>query len=119
MARKQVGASAEKDKIGIVQLNTEPATPVTKTKNVLVGNVLLASLVVDAKPKFVKVDEVDEEDDTDDSKESENLRAMMTLYSNTEFVHVYKDQPKNNLKNFKNFIGLDQPQFKQRMRDHG
>jgi hypothetical protein len=68
LARKQVGASAEKDKIGIVQLNTEPATPVTKTKNVLVGNVLLASLVVDAKPKFVKVDEVDEEDDTDDSK---------------------------------------------------
>lgn len=40
----------------------------TKTKNVLVGNVLLASLVVDTKPKFVKVDEVDEEDDTDDSK---------------------------------------------------
>jgi hypothetical protein len=57
--------------------------------------------------------------DTDASKESENLRAMMTLYSNTEFVHVYKDQPKNNLKNFKNFTGLDQPQFKQRMRDHG
>lgn len=57
--------------------------------------------------------------DTDNSKESENLRAMVTLYPDTEFVHVYKDQPKNNLKNFKNFIGLDQPQFKQRMRDHG
>ncbi len=57
--------------------------------------------------------------DTDDSKESENLRAMMTLYPNTEFVHVFKDQPKNNLKNLKNFTGLDQPQFKQRMRDHG
>jgi hypothetical protein len=41
------------------------------------------------------------------------------LYPNTEFVHVYKDQPKNDLKNFKNFTGLDQPQFKQRMRDHG
>ena len=57
--------------------------------------------------------------DTDASKESENLRAMMTLYPNTEFVHVYKDQPKNDLKNLKNFTGLDQPQFKQRMRDHG
>ena len=57
--------------------------------------------------------------DTDDSKELENLRAMMTLYPDTEFVHVYKDQPKNNLKNFKNFTGLDQPQFKQRMRYHG
>ena len=57
--------------------------------------------------------------DTDASKESENLRAMITLYPNTEFVHVYKDQPKNDLKNLKNFTGLDQPQFKQRMRDHG
>ena len=57
--------------------------------------------------------------DTDASKESENLRAMMTLYPDTEFVHVYKDQPKNDLKNLKNFTGLDQPQFKQRMRDHG
>ena len=57
--------------------------------------------------------------DTDASKESENLRAMMTLYPNTEVVHVYKDQPKNDLKNLKNFTGLDQPQFKQRMRDHG
>ncbi len=57
--------------------------------------------------------------DTDASKESENLRAMMTLYPGTEFVHVYKDQPKNDLKNLKNFTGLDQPQFKQRMRDHG
>ena len=57
--------------------------------------------------------------DTDASKESENLRAMMTLYPNTEFVHVYKDQPKNDFKNLKNFTGLDQPQFKQRMRDHG
>ena len=57
--------------------------------------------------------------DTDASKESENLRAMMILYPDTEFVHVYKDQPKNDLKNLKNFTGLDQPQFKQRMRDHG
>ena len=57
--------------------------------------------------------------DTDASKESENLRAIMTLYPNTEFVHVYKDQPKNDFKNLKNFTGLDQPQFKQRMRDHG
>ena len=57
--------------------------------------------------------------DTDASKESENLQAMMILYPDTEFVHVYKDQPKNNLKNLKNFTGLDQPQFKQRMRDHG
>ena len=57
--------------------------------------------------------------DTDASKESENLRAMMTLYPDTEFVHVYKDQPKNDFKNLKNFTGLDQPQFKQRMRDHG
>jgi hypothetical protein len=57
--------------------------------------------------------------DTDDSKESENLRAIMTLYSNIEFVHVYKDQPKNDLKNFKNFTALDQPQFKQRMKSHG
>jgi hypothetical protein len=57
--------------------------------------------------------------DTDDSKESENLRAMMTLYSSIEFVHVYKDQYKNDLKNFKNFTALDQPQFKQRMKSHG
>ena len=57
--------------------------------------------------------------DTDASKELENLRAMMTLYPDTEFVHVYKDQPKNDFKNLKNFTGLDQPQFKQRMRDHG
>jgi hypothetical protein len=57
--------------------------------------------------------------DTDASKESENLRAIMTLYPDTEFVYVYKDQPKNDLKNLKNFTGLDQPQFKQRMRDHG
>ena len=57
--------------------------------------------------------------DTNTSKESENLRAIMTLYPNTEFVHVYKDQPKNDFKNLKNFTGLDQPQFKQRMRDHG
>ena len=57
--------------------------------------------------------------DTDNNRELENLRAMITLYTNTEFVHVYKDQPKNDLKNLKNFTGLDQPQFKQRMRDHG
>ena len=57
--------------------------------------------------------------DTDDSKESENLRAIMTLYSNIEFVHVYKDQSKNDWKNLMNFISLDQPQFKQRMKSHG
>jgi hypothetical protein len=57
--------------------------------------------------------------DTDNNRELENLRAMITLYTNTEFVHVYKDQPKNDLKNLKNFTGLDQPQFKQRMIDHG
>jgi len=55
----------------------------------------------------------------DDSKESENLRAIMTLYSNIEFVHVYKDQPKNDWKNLMNFTALDQPQFKQRMKSHG
>ena len=57
--------------------------------------------------------------DTDDSKESENLRAIMTLYSSIEFVHVYKDQYKNDWKNFKNFTALDQPQFKKRMKSHG
>ena len=55
----------------------------------------------------------------DDNKELENLRAMITLYVNTEFVHVAKHQAKTNLKSLKNFTALDQPQFKQRMREHG
>ena len=57
--------------------------------------------------------------DIDNSKELENLRAIITLYANIEFVHVYKDLSKNDLKNLKNFTELDQPQFKQRMRNHG
>jgi len=55
----------------------------------------------------------------DDKKELENLRAMITLYANIEFVYVSKHEAKTNLKSLKNFTALDQPQFKQRMREHG
>jgi hypothetical protein len=55
----------------------------------------------------------------DDNKELENLRAMITLYPNTEFVHVAKHQTKTNLKNLENFKAMDQPQFKQWMRENG
>lgn len=52
----------------------------------------------------------------DDVKELENIRAMTSLYTNVDFVHVYKDPPSNNLNGVENFVSLDQPGFKQRMR---
>lgn len=55
----------------------------------------------------------------DDRKELENLQAMITLYSNVEFVYVHKHQIKTNLKNLENFKAMDQPQFKQWMRENG
>ena len=53
-----------------------------------------------------------------DRKERDNIRAMMTLYSNIEFISVSKDNAKLDDIKLANFIAMDQPQYKQRMRSH-
>ena len=53
-----------------------------------------------------------------DQKERDNIAAMMTLYSNIEFIGVSKDTPKLDGIKLANFTAMDQPQFKQRMRSN-
>ena len=53
-----------------------------------------------------------------DRKERDNIAAMMTLYSNIEFIAVSKDTPKLDDIKLANFAAMDQPQFKQRMRSN-
>jgi hypothetical protein len=53
-----------------------------------------------------------------DRKERDNIRAMMTLYSNIEFISVSKDNAKLDDIKLANFAVMDQPQYKQRMRSN-
>lgn len=52
-------------------------------------------------------------------KEEANLRAIMTLYGDIEFLHVSKENKIFDNIKLKNFTSMDQPQFKQRIRSNG
>lgn len=54
-----------------------------------------------------------------DRKERDNIGAMMTLYSNIEFICVSKDTQKLDDIRLANFSVMDQPQYKHRMRSNG
>jgi hypothetical protein len=54
----------------------------------------------------------------DNKKEQDNLRALITLYGDIEFLHVSKENKNFDDVKLKNFTAMDQPQFKQRMRSH-
>ena len=54
-----------------------------------------------------------------DDKELENIQAMAVLYPNVEFLLAYKDKPNTNIKKIPNLVLLDQPQYKERMRQNG
>ena len=54
-----------------------------------------------------------------DRKERDNIGAMMTLYSNIEFICVSKDTQKLDDIRLANFSVMDQPHYKHRMRSNG
>ena len=56
--------------------------------------------------------------ETQEKKERDNIKALITLYSSIEFISVSKDTAKLHDIKLSNFVAMDQPQYKQRMRSH-